>query len=98
MLGLQPNSAANHLQQTPISRAHGSGIIQAFENAPVLSRSEDQSLNSDPFPQFPAFGTSGSWDSSEMAVMNMLSDGITPWTAEYLTDGQSGVDPFLFPF
>ncbi|CAI7596646.1 unnamed protein product [Penicillium bialowiezense] len=96
--GLQPNSAANHLQQTPISRAHGSGIIQAFDNAPVLSRSEDQSLNSDPFPQFPAFGTSGSWDSSEMAVMNMLSDGITPWTAEYLTDGQSGVDPFLFPF
>ncbi|KAJ5815698.1 hypothetical protein N7474_007475 [Penicillium riverlandense] len=44
-------------------------------------------------------GSGGAWDPADMAVMDMLNGGITPWTAEYLTDGQSnGVDPFLFPF
>ncbi|KAJ5334027.1 uncharacterized protein N7506_007810 [Penicillium brevicompactum] len=95
---LLPSSTTEHPQQTPISRPHGSGVVQAFDNAPVLSRPEYQSLGSDPFPQFRQFGTNGSWDPAEMAVMNMLNDGVTPWTAEYLTDGQSGVDPFLFPF
>jgi hypothetical protein len=33
-----------------------------------------------------------------MAIMNMIDDRTAPWSAEYLTDGQSGVDPFLFPF
>jgi len=40
----------------------------------------------------------GSWDPADLAVMDILDGGIAPWTAEYLTDGQSGVDPFLFPF
>lgn len=43
-------------------------------------------------------GMGGAWDPADLAVMDMLDGGITPWTAEYLTDGQSGVDPFLFPF
>lgn len=40
----------------------------------------------------------GAWEPSDLALMNMLDGGMTPWTADYLTDGQSGVDPFLFPF
>lgn len=43
-------------------------------------------------------GMGGAWDPADLAVMDMLDGGIAPWTAEYLTDGQSGVDPFLFPF
>lgn len=45
-----------------------------------------------------ASGFGGSWDPADLAVMDMLDGGIAPWTQEYLTDGQSGVDPFLFPF
>ncbi len=45
-----------------------------------------------------ASGLGGSWDPADLAVMDMLDGGIAPWTQEYLTDGQSGVDPFLFPF
>jgi hypothetical protein len=40
----------------------------------------------------------GPLDPADLAVMDMLDGGIVPWTEEYLTDGQSGVDPFLFPF
>lgn len=40
----------------------------------------------------------GTWDPADFAVMDILDGGIAPWTAEYLTDGQSGIDPFLFPF
>ena len=43
-------------------------------------------------------GIEGTWDPSDLAFMDMLDGGMTPWTAEYLTDGHSGVDPFLFPF
>ncbi|CAG8374419.1 unnamed protein product [Penicillium salamii] len=96
--GLQTPSEQDQFQQTSMSRPDRFDTIHAFDNAPPLPRSEDQSLNYEIFSQYPAFGPSGSWDPAEMAVMNMLNDGITPWTAEYLTDGQSGVDPFLFPF
>ncbi|KAJ5684534.1 uncharacterized protein N7477_000879 [Penicillium maclennaniae] len=41
---------------------------------------------------------SGLWDSANLAAIDILDSGIAPWTEEYLTDGQSGVDPFLFPF
>lgn len=63
-------------------------------------RQEDQSLSLGNNPsQFPLTGSGGAWDPADMAVMDMLNGGLTPWTAEYLTDGQSGgVDPFLFPF
>jgi hypothetical protein len=45
-----------------------------------------------------ALGVSGPLDPADLAVMDMLDGGIAPRTEEYLTDGQSGVDPFLFPF
>ena len=99
MTGLQPVFGQEHLQHSHSPRPNGrSAVIRSFDNAPPLTRPEDPSLNSNSFPQFPPFGTTGSWDPAEMAVMNMLDDGIAPWTAEYLTDGQSGVNPFLFPF
>ncbi|KAJ5609293.1 hypothetical protein N7528_009860 [Penicillium herquei] len=44
----------------------------------------------------PVFGDI--WDPTDSALMDMLDGGMTPWTADYLTDGQSGIDPFLFPF
>lgn len=75
-----------------------SAMLQPFESASSLMRPEDPSLNSISFPQFPAFSTGGLWDPAEMGVMNMLDDGNAPWTVEYLTNGQSRVDPFLFPF
>lgn len=45
-----------------------------------------------------ASGMGATWDPADFAVMDMLDGGIAPWTADYLIDGQSGVDPFLFPF
>jgi hypothetical protein len=47
---------------------------------------------------FTASGLGGPWDPANLAVMDILDGGIAPWTEEYLTDSQSGVDPFLFPF
>jgi hypothetical protein len=98
--GLQLIPGQEHLQQSQLPRpSDRSAVIHSFDNAPLPStRPEVPLLNTNNFPQFPAFATTGSWDPAEMAVMNMLDDGIAPWTAEYLTDGQSGVDPFLFPF
>ena len=73
-------------------------MLPPFEVACVQIRPVDSSFNFNTFPQFPPLGTIGSWDPSEMAIMNMIDDRTAPWSAEYLTDGQSGVDPFLFPF
>jgi hypothetical protein len=99
MTGLQQISGQEHLQHSHSPRPNDrAAVIPSFGNPSPLTRPEDPSLNSNSFPQFSAFGSTGSWDPAEMAVMNMLDDGIAPWTAEYLTVGQSGVDPFLFPF
>lgn len=73
-------------------------MLPPFEVASAPIRPDDSSFNFNTFPQYPALGTVGSWDPSEMAIMNMIDDRMAPWSAEYLTDGQSGVDPFLFPF
>lgn len=43
-------------------------------------------------------GIGGAWDSSDSEFMDMLDGGMTPWTADNLTDRQSGVNSFLFPF
>ncbi|KAJ5676184.1 hypothetical protein N7462_009081, partial [Penicillium macrosclerotiorum] len=50
------------------------------------------------FSQLRPTGNAGNWDLTDLAMMDILDGGISPWTAEYLTDGQSGIDPFLFPF
>ncbi|KAJ6065543.1 hypothetical protein N7444_001196 [Penicillium canescens] len=73
-------------------------MLPPFEVASVPIRPADSSSNFNAFPQFPPLGTVGSWDPSEMAIMNMIDERTAPWSVEYLTDGQSGVDPFLFPF
>lgn len=73
-------------------------MLPPFEVASASIRPDDSSFNFNTFPQYPPLGTVGSWDPSEMAIMNMIDDRTAPWSAEYLTDGQSGVDPFLFPF
>ncbi|KAJ5365265.1 hypothetical protein N7517_008151 [Penicillium concentricum] len=91
---LQPIPGREQLHQPHSARIEDrSAMIQPFYSAP-----EVQSISSNNFPQFASFGTAGVWDPVEMAVMNMLDDGTSPWPAEYLTGGQSGVDPFLFPF
>lgn len=74
--------------------------VEQIQGYATSLRQEDQSssLGNNP-SHFPLTGSGGAWDPADMAVMDMLNGGITPWTAEYLTDGQSGgVDPFLFPF
>jgi hypothetical protein len=74
-----------------------SNIYQGMENFYLPQHREDPSLamaNLVPM----AAGLGGTWDPGDLAVMDILDGGIAPWTAEYLTDGQSGVDPFLFPF
>ncbi|KAJ5823869.1 hypothetical protein N7447_006209 [Penicillium robsamsonii] len=91
---LQPIPVREQSYQPHTSRIDDrSTMVQPFYSAP-----EVQSISSNNFPQLSSFGTTGSWDPAEMAVMNMLDDGTSPWPAEYLTGGQSGVDPFLFPF
>lgn len=59
---------------------------------------EDSSMAMSGLMPLAASGLGGPWDPADLAVMDMLDGGIAPWTQEYLTDGQSGVDPFLFPF
>jgi hypothetical protein len=99
MTGLQQTSGQEHPQHPhPPQPNDRSAVLHSFDNPHSSTRSDDLSLNSNSFSQFSVFGSTGPWDPAEMAVMNMLDDGIAPWTAGYLTDGQSGVDPFLFPF
>ncbi|KAJ5206639.1 hypothetical protein N7491_002746, partial [Penicillium cf. griseofulvum] len=94
IINLQPIPGREQSDQLHSSQIDDrSAMIQPFYSAP-----EAQSISSNNFPQFSSFGTAGSWDPAEMAVMNMLDDGTSPWPAEYLTGAQSGVDPFLFPF
>jgi hypothetical protein len=92
----QDHSGQQIYQQTQPS--HPS--VEQFQGYSTQLRQEDQSLSlGNNSSQFPVTGSGGAWDPADMAVMDMLNGGITPWTAEYLTDGQSGgVDPFLFPF
>lgn len=59
---------------------------------------DDASMTLNNIGLLPTNGMLGPWDTTDLAVMDMLDGGISPWTADYLTDGQSGVDPFLFPF
>ncbi|KAJ5988597.1 hypothetical protein N7481_003807, partial [Penicillium waksmanii] len=75
----------------------GSNIYQGMENFYLPQHREDPSLEMANLAPMAA-GLGGTWDPGDLAVMDILDGGIAPWTADYLTDGQSGVDPFLFPF
>jgi hypothetical protein len=100
--------ARNHSERIPgqekaqgFQRSHideSTDMSTPLDVACAPMRSDEASFNLNHLPQFPPFGTVGSWDPSEMAFMNMIDDRTASWSAEYLTDGQSGVDPFLFPF
>lgn len=67
--------------------------MEQFYFAPSATEHTPMSLNT-----MMPLAASGPWDPANLAVMDILDGGIAPWTEEYLTDGQSGVDPFLFPF
>lgn len=75
----------------------GSSIYPGMEHFYMPQSREDPSMAMGSLIPMNA-GLSGTWDPADLAVMDILDGGIAPWTAEYLTDGQSGVDPFLFPF
>lgn len=76
----------------------GSNTFQGFDNFYLPQTREDPTIALGNLAPMTAPGLGGTWDPADLAVMDILDGGIAPWTAEYLTDGQSGVDPFLFPF
>ncbi|KAJ5770523.1 uncharacterized protein N7511_002574 [Penicillium nucicola] len=61
-------------------------MLPPFDPGSSPIRPDDTPFTFNTFPQFPPLGTVGSWDPSEMAIINMLDDRTTPWSAEYLTD------------
>jgi hypothetical protein len=71
--------------------------MEQFYLAPNSAR-DYHSMAMNGMMPFAGSGMTGPLDPADLAVMDMLDGGIAPWTEEYLTDGQSGVDPFLFPF
>ncbi|KAJ5307544.1 hypothetical protein N7476_008200 [Penicillium atrosanguineum] len=84
-----PNTSFQGLNGLP-------GMDQIYFAPNSATESTPMSMN-DMVP-LAASGLGGPWDPANLAVMDILDGGIAPWTEEYLTDGQSGVDPFLFPF
>ncbi|OQD90498.1 hypothetical protein PENANT_c001G02457 [Penicillium antarcticum] len=61
-------------------------MLPPFDIGSAPIRPDDTPFNFSAFPNFPPLGTVGSWDPSEVAIMNMIDDRTAPWSAEYLTD------------
>lgn len=83
--------------QGSLQGSDGAPTVESLCIPPNQSRDDTSSVFS-AIESLSGPGIGGTWDPSDLAFMDMLDGGMTPWTAEYLTDGQSGVDPFLFPF
>ncbi|KAJ5103173.1 hypothetical protein N7532_003702 [Penicillium argentinense] len=89
------------LLQSPDPTFHGiqgPGNFQNMGQLYIPQTREDPSLAMGNMGPMAAPGFGGTWDLADLAVFDILDGGIAAWTAEYLTDGQTGVDPFLFPF
>ncbi|KAJ5524402.1 hypothetical protein N7494_011052 [Penicillium frequentans] len=83
--------------QESLQGNNGASIMDSLCIPPNQSRDDTPSVFN-ALDSLSGPGIGDAWDSSDLAFMDMLDGGMTPWTADYLTDGQSGVDPFLFPF
>lgn len=108
-IGFQPRPRPQ-VQPPAITYGHNGeqsqGALQGSNAAPIMDSlcippnqsRDDTSSVFNAVDSLSGLGIGGAWDPSDLAFMDMLDGGMTPWTADYLTDGQSGVDPFLFPF
>ncbi|KAJ5108491.1 hypothetical protein N7456_005166 [Penicillium angulare] len=96
--GLQISSPSYNQQSQ--SSLHGEGQVLALDSSCVLPQpnTEPSVFASNQATSMSELGNGDIWDPTDFAVLDILDGGIAPWTAEYLTDGQSGIDPFLFPF
>ncbi|KAJ5919869.1 hypothetical protein N7454_009704 [Penicillium verhagenii] len=95
-----PAHAFRHFGQQTQGSFQGSPVAPAAEQlyTPSNQNREDSSLVFNTPGSLSGPGIGAAWDPSDLAFMDMLDGGLIPWTADYLTDGQSGVDPLLFPF
>ncbi|KAJ5280436.1 hypothetical protein N7478_005808 [Penicillium angulare] len=98
MRGLDISSPMYNQQSQ--SSLQGEGKVPVLDSSCVLPQpnTEHSVFGSNQATSIPELGNEDMWDPTDFAVLDMLDGGIAPWTAEYLTDGQSGIDPFLFPF
>ncbi|KAJ5947725.1 hypothetical protein N7466_000740 [Penicillium verhagenii] len=95
-----PAHSFRHYGQQTQGSLQGSPVTTAVEQlyTPSNQNREDSSLLFNTPGSLSGPGIGSAWDPSDLAFMDMLDGGLIPWTADYLTDGQSGVDPLLFPF